>query len=43
MSTIIFAGINLFGVVTMDPAMFTFLLIAIIFGGLNLLEYKRLD
>lgn len=43
MSTIIFAGINLFGLVTMDPAMFTFLLIVVIFGGLNLLEFKRFD
>jgi hypothetical protein len=43
MSTIIFAGINVFGLITMDPAMFTFLLIAIVFGGLNLFEFKRFD
>lgn len=43
MSAIIQSGISVFGLFSMDPAIFTFLLIVIAFGGLNLLEYKRLD
>ena len=35
-------GISVFGF-TIDPALFTFGLIAIIFGGLNILEFKRFD
>ena len=42
MSAIIYSGISIFGK-SIDPALFCFLLIAIIFGGLNLLEYKRFD
>ncbi len=37
------AGISIFGLFHMDPALFTFLLIAILFGGLNILEFKRFD
>jgi len=37
------AGISIFGLFNMDPALFAFSLIAIAFGGLNLLEYKRFD
>ena len=37
------AGISIFGLFTMDPALFAFGLIIIAFGGLNLLEYKRFD
>jgi hypothetical protein len=43
MSAIIFAGISIFGLFSMDPAIFCFLLVAILFGGLNLLEFKRFD
>ena len=37
------AGISIFGLFTMDPALFAFAFIIILFGGLNLLEYKRFD
>ncbi len=40
-SNLIQSGINVFGLFNMDPALVCFALIAIIFGGLNLLEYKR--
>ncbi len=43
MSAIIYAGISIFGLFHMDPAIFVFLLIAILFGGLNILEFKRFD
>ena len=43
MSAIIQSGISVFGLFHMDPALFTFLLIVITFGGLNLIEFKRLD
>jgi len=44
MSAIIFAGgISIFGLFSMDPAIFIFLLVAILFGGLNILEFKRFD
>ena len=36
-------GISIFGLFSMNPAMFCFVLIAIIFGGLNILEFKRFD
>ena len=35
-------GISVFGF-AIDPALFAFGLIAIIFGGLNILEFKRFD
>jgi len=35
-------GISIFGF-SVDPAMFCFGLIALVFGGLNILEYKRFD
>ena len=37
-----YGGISVFGC-AIDPALFTFGLIAIIFGGLNILEFKRFD
>ncbi|WP_427451403.1 hypothetical protein [Litorimonas sp. WD9-15] len=37
------AGISIFGLFNMDPALFAFAFIALAFGGLNLLEYKRFD
>lgn len=43
MLSIIQAGISIFGLFTMDPALFAFLLVAVIFGGLNILEFKRFD
>lgn len=36
------SGIVIFGI-SFDPALFCFLLVAILFGGMNLLEYKRFD
>ena len=40
---ILAGGISVFGLFNMDPAMFTFALIALLFGGLNILEFKRFD
>lgn len=42
MFSLIAAGISIFGI-SVDPALFTFGLIAVIFGGLNILEFKRFD
>jgi hypothetical protein len=39
----IFAGISIFGLFTMDPALFAFALVIIVFGGLNFLDYHRFD
>ena len=36
-------GLSIFGLFSMNPAMFAFLLIIAIFGGMNLLEFKRFD
>lgn len=36
------SGIVIFGI-SFDPALLCFILIAILFGGMNLLEYKRFD
>jgi len=41
-SLIFSGGMNVFGF-SVDPALFCFGLIALIFGGLNILEYKRFD
>jgi hypothetical protein len=44
MAGLIFSGgISIFGLFSMNPAMFVFLLIAVLFGGLNILEFKRFD
>ena len=43
MVSFINAGISIFGLFHMDPALFAFLLVAIVFGGLNILEFKRFD
>lgn len=44
MSAIIYSGgISIFGLFSINPAIFTFLLITILFGGLNILEFKRFD
>jgi len=42
MIALIQSGFSVFGF-PIDPALFTFGLIALIFGGLNILEYKRFD
>lgn len=35
------SGISLFGLINVDPALVIFGLAAILFGGLNLLEFKK--
>lgn len=40
---ILSGGISVFGLFSMNPAMFCFMLVIIFFGGLNLLEFKRFD
>jgi len=40
MINLILAGNSIFG---LNPALFAFLLVAIIFGGLNFLDFKRFD
>lgn len=40
-SDLVFSGIRMFGLISIDPALFAFLLAAVLFGGLNLLEYKK--
>lgn len=40
-SGLVQSSINIFGLFNMDPALFGFVLCAIAFGGLNLLEYKK--
>lgn len=42
MVSLIQAGISVLGF-SIDPALFTFGLIALVFGGLNILEFKRFD
>ena len=42
MVSFIAAGISILGF-SVDPALFTFGLIALVFGGLNILEFKRFD
>lgn len=40
--TLVQAGISIFGQ-SVDPALFAFVLVTVVFGGLNILEYKRFD
>ena len=40
-SGIIQAGVSIFGLFNMDPALFAFALAIILFGGLNLIEFKK--
>lgn len=40
-SGLIQSHVNLFGLIEIDSALFAFLLCAVLFGGLNLLEYKK--
>lgn len=42
-AAILQSGISIFGWFTMDPALFCFALAFLLFGGLNLIEYKRID
>lgn len=37
------AGVSIFGLFHMDPALLIFGLCALLFGGLNYIEYKRFD
>jgi len=39
---ILSGGINVFGI-GVNPALFAFVVTALIFGGLNFLEFKRFD
>ncbi len=41
LSDFIFSGVRLFGLFVIDPALLAFLIAAVLFGGLNLLEYKK--
>ncbi len=43
MMGLIQSGLSIFGLFDMNPAMAAFLIIIILFGGMNLLEYKRFD
>jgi len=36
-------GISIFGFFTLNPVIFTFLLFMILFGGMNIIEFKRFD
>lgn len=36
-------GISVFGLFSLNPALFGFLLILLVFGGLNIFEFKRFD
>jgi len=36
-------GISILGLPAINPALFAFLLVTIVFGALNFLEYKRFD
>jgi len=40
---ILSGGLSVFGLFSMNPALFAFLVIILLFGGMNLLEYKRFD
>ncbi len=42
MFSLVQAGISILGF-SVDPALFAFALIFIVFGGLNYLDYKRFD
>lgn len=42
MNLIFSGGISVFGI-EVNAALFGFILIFLVFGGLNLLEFKRLD
>ncbi len=43
MLSLIQAGLSVFGLFHIDPALLAFALAAIAFGGLNIIEYKRFD
>lgn len=42
MFSLIQAGISVFGL-SVDPALFAFGLVTLLFGGLNYLDFKRFD
>lgn len=43
--SLVFAGggMSVFGLFSLNPAIFGFLLLILLFGGLNILEFKRFD
>ncbi|MEM9600051.1 MAG: hypothetical protein AAF926_03425 [Pseudomonadota bacterium] len=43
MANLIQAGVSIFGLFTMDPALLAFLLIFVVFAVLNLIDKKRID
>ena len=43
MTALIQAGVSVFGLFTMDPALLAFAIVFILFGALNLIDYKRID
>lgn len=43
MFSLIQSSISVFGLFSMDPALFSFGLVFIVFAGLNYLDYKRFD
>ena len=43
LSLILSGGLSIFGLFSMNPAMFAFLVIIALFGGMNLIEFKRFD
>lgn len=43
MFSLIQSSISIFGLFSVDPALFAFGVVFIIFGALNFLDYKRLD
>ncbi len=40
---ILSGGISIFGLFSLNPALFAFIITIGLFGGLNLLEFKRFD
>ncbi len=36
-------GLSIFGLFSINPAMFGFIVLILLFGGLNILEFKRFD
>lgn len=43
MAGIVQSGISIFGLFTINPALFAFLLVIGLFGILNIIEFKRFD
>lgn len=43
MDLILSGGVSIFGLFEMNGALFGFLILGLLFGGLNILEFKRFD